>query len=702
MLSDLIHHILAWIERFGIAGYFIAFLAAFLETTFGVGWVLPGSTIIILLGALAAGGYLNLTWLLGLAVAGAIAGDNLNYYLGKRYGAKWLGRGFWFIRPAHYEKAQRFMDAHGAKSVFFARFIPSAKEVVPFIAGTLKMNKAKFLFWNVLGGIGWGVEFVLAGYIFGQSFNLARLWLSRAGLFFVLVLLVLLVLYFAKWLIIRKWPEFRVVAGSLQRSLVAAFGQNEHVARWIQSHPRAIAFVQARFDRSAFSGLPLTVSTAALVYVLALLSGIVEDLITSDPIVAADIRIANLFASFRTPALTDVFTWITLLGKAEVVLCFIAVAAALLWLWGKRHFIAPLLLSVAGSWTFTYLGKLAFHRPRPQLALYTEPSFSFPSGHATVAVAFYGFAAYLLVRSVQSWRKRVNLFFAAILLILAIGFSRIYFGVHFVSDVWGGYLVGTIWLIIAVTLAEWRERLPQAATRHPPGSARLISAGLAVGAALFYTGFSLHYRLPETRAAAKTETTVSRPVEIFTSEQKKYTETLLGQRQEPINFIFLAQGDRQLLTALQQAGWSLTDKANIAHFLKAIEALVLAKHYPAAPVSPSFWNMKIQTMSFAQVPGTDRPGHARHLRVWRTHARLTNGETVYVGMADATEGLKWWLVPEISPDLNSVRNRLFQDLFRSGRIETFRKFELVKPQVGRNLLGDPFFTDGGAYVVSLK
>jgi len=150
----------------------------------------------------------------------------------------------------------------------------------------------------------------------------------------------------------------------------------------------SISFLQARLDPTAFSGLTLSVFTLRFVYVLALLVGIVEDLITSDPIVAADIRIANLFFAFRTEGLTTVFTWITLLGKSQIILGFMAITVVLLWLWRKTYYIFSFLIAIAGSEAFTNLGRLTFHRPRPTYAVYAEHSFSFPSGHATIAVAF--------------------------------------------------------------------------------------------------------------------------------------------------------------------------------------------------------------------------------------------------------------------------------------------------------------------------
>jgi membrane protein DedA with SNARE-associated domain/membrane-associated phospholipid phosphatase len=699
----LIHNILPSIEHLRVGGYWLALLVAFLETTIGIGLVLPGSTIILFLGALSARGHLDVGDLIWFAVLGAIIGDNLNYYLGKRYGSRWLQGGFWLLKPNHVAKAKSFMDAHGAKSIFLGRFIPSVKELVPFIAGAVKMNRRTFMFWNVLGATGWGFEWVLAGYIFAQSLNLAEFWLSRAGLFFALLLIFCGILYFFKWLVIRRGKQFLIISASLCQSIKEAVIKNKHILHWMRKHPRSISFLKARFDTNAFSGLPLSMLTLAFVYVLALFAGSAEDLITSDPIIAADIRIANLFFALRTDGLTNFFTWITLLGKSQVILGFMAIAVGLLWLWRKKYYILPLFIAVAGSEAFTYLGKLAFHRARPEMAVYAEHSFSFPSGHATIAVGFYGFVGYLLMRFVQSWNRKVNIFFGTILLIMAIGFSRVYLGEHYISDVWSGYLVGTMWLIIAVCFPEWHgHKNGGDPSISPVAGTRPISIILVLIAILFYAGFSISYHPPLASVPSKSAVIVSQSTDIFTNEQMKYTETLIGDKQEPINFIFIAQNDRDLVAAMQQAGWISTDKANISSWIKAVKDLILGTPHPSAPISPSFWNAKIQDISFAKVPGPNWLSNARHVKIWRTNFLLKNGDKIYVGMVNANYGFKWGIIPKISPDLDTERDLLNQDLTTTGKIESRLKVQLVKPLIGKNFIGDRFFTDGKAYIISLK
>ena len=703
MIHDIVNHILPSIKHFHSVGYWIAFFSALLETTVGIGLILPGSTIILFLGALSARGYLDTGDLLWFAIFGAILGDNTNYYLGRRYGAKWLKKGFWLLKSTHVEKTRNFMNTHGAKSIFLGRFVPSVKEVAPFIAGSVEMNRKTFMFWNVLGAVGWGFEWIFAGYIFAQSLNLAELWLSRAGLFFAFLLMLGGILYFLKWIIIKKGKQFSIIFISLWQSIKEAVIHNEHVALWIQKHPRSISFLQARLDTTVFSGLTLSILTIAFIYVFALFAGVVEDLITSDPIVAADIRIENLFFVFRTHILTNIFTWITLLGKSQIIICFIVISGALFWLWRKKYYVLSLVIAVIGSEAFTYLGKLAFHRPRPELAVYSEHSFSFPSGHATVAVAFYGFVGYVLMRLVQSWNKKVNILFTTILIIIAIGFSRVYLGVHYISDVWCGYLVGAMWLIIAISFSEWIEyQEKNSKSISPIGGARPISLVLIFIAILFYVGFSINYNPPLASAPSKNEIVVSKSTDIFTRDQMKYTETLIGEKQEPVNFIFLAKDDGQLTAALQLAGWIEINKANISSFIKTIKALILRTPHPSAPISPSFWNTKIQDLSFAKVSGRDWPSHVHHVKIWRTNFLLKNENNIYVGMVNANDGFKWGIIPKIVPDLDAERELLYQGINHTGKIKRHLKVQLVKPLIGKNFIGDHFFTDGKTYIVALK
>ena len=521
MIERLFNAILPSIEHFHMLGYWAAFFAALLETALVAGLFLPGSTLLLLLGVLAAGSYLDFGDLLWFAVAGAVLGDNFNYWLGERYGKKWTRDGVWFLTPSHFEQAHRFFDRHGARSIFLGRFIPSIKEIAPFVAGTVGMRYRTFLFWNLLGAIGWGVQWVGGGYLFGQSLRAAQTWMSQAGIVLMALLIAWTLLGLLQRFVMRKGRGIWLVAISLLSSIMEALRRNVHVRRWIHRHPNFTRFLANRIDRTHFQGLPLTVLALAFTYVLALFGGIVEDVVTSDPIVAIDHATAQLVANFRTPAVIPPFVWITDLGQPPIVGGLLVMGGLLLWYVNRRYAIVGLLASSLGATAFSSLGKLAFERARPTEAVLLETSYSFPSGHATIAVALYGFLGYLLIRSTARWKVRVNLFFSMVGLVLLIGLSRIMLGVHYLSDVWAGYLVGALWLIVGISLTEWLSAGRRIDWNAPTECRRKAGAfGLVAITVAGYVAYAATRTLPVPVPAPETIIDVNRPLDEMLRSQK--------------------------------------------------------------------------------------------------------------------------------------------------------------------------------------
>jgi len=216
---------------------------------------------------------------------------------------------------------------------------------------------------------------------------------------------------------------------------------------------------------------------------------------------------------------------------------------------------------------------------------------------------------------------------------------------------------------------------------------------------LFYVLFSISYNPQLAAPPSNKAVTVPKSTDIFTNEQMKYTETLFGEKQEPVNFIFVAKDGGQLAAALQQAGWV---EAEIADFSLLIKAFILRIPGTATTLSPSFWNTKIQDLSFVKMPGQNWLKNAHHLKIWRTNFLLKNEKKIYVAMANANEGFKWGIIPKLAPDLDTERKLLYQDLDRTGKIESHLKVQLVKPLIGTNFIGDEFFTDGKVYIISVR
>lgn len=489
MLHDIGQSLTALLAPFHALAYWLAFAAALLETTLVVGLLVPGSTFILVLGALCARGDLALPGVLCFAALGALLGDNANYWLGRRYGQRWIDRGVWFLRAEHLDRARRFLDAHGARSVFLGRFVPGLKELVPFVAGTVGMHRPTFLLWNLIGALGWAVEWAGAGFVFAASLNLAQLWLSRAALVIATLLVVSVAMLWARQLVVRHGQVWWRVAVSLAYSVGRAVAGNREVRALVERHPRAFAFLRARLDRRRFEGLPLTLLGLAMLYLVVLFAGLIEDVLTADPIVVVDRNLASVMMRVRTPGLVHAAIWVTDLGAAPMIALFLLTASLGLWLAGRGTLTAGLVASTVGAAVTTTLGKWAIHRPRPPGAVLLEHSWAFPSGHATAAMAFYGFIAYVLVQLVRSWRGRVNAVFGVAIVILLIGASRIVLGVHYLSDVLAGYLVGGLWLVAGVTVDQWllaRYGTPRRVPIRHPRALQAALGATALGAFVAY------------------------------------------------------------------------------------------------------------------------------------------------------------------------------------------------------------------------
>ncbi len=250
---------------------------------------------------------------------------------------------------------------------------------------------------------------------------------------------------------------FLPLARSIWGSFKEVFGKNHDFLSLKNQYPKTFSFIQARLDTSHFSGLSITLFFLLILYVIALFGGLVEDLVTNDNIVEIDHYIAVWSATVRTGFFNHFFWSITQLGRLWVIGFLVAFFSLFIWFSHRRYYLLGLYVSVLGSLTLTFVGKYAFARERPSAALYYETLYSFPSGHATIAVAFFGFVLYTFFQETSSVRNKLNLFFVALILIFLIGMSRIYFGVHYLSDIWAGYLVGAMWMIIGVALSEYKR-----------------------------------------------------------------------------------------------------------------------------------------------------------------------------------------------------------------------------------------------------
>jgi membrane protein DedA with SNARE-associated domain len=181
---DILQYLLDLVARLGSWSYPIIFAAAALECAAFAGLLVPGESLVLASGFFAHLGILDLAPVMVAAGLGAVAGDNIGYFLGSRLGREWLlRRGSRFgLRKRGLARVEQFFQRQGPKAVFFGRFVGFARALVPFVAGASEMPYRKFVVYDGVGAVLWTIGFVTLGYVVGASWQMAEQWISRSGL----------------------------------------------------------------------------------------------------------------------------------------------------------------------------------------------------------------------------------------------------------------------------------------------------------------------------------------------------------------------------------------------------------------------------------------------------------------------------------------------------------------------------------------
>ncbi len=397
-VSTMFTHLLPSLGSLGVWGYWIILLVSFVEALVVVGSFVPAALFVIFAGVLVSKGVYDLGDMIVFASIGAILGDAVSYYLGT-HGTRFFNNENRLLKADHLESGKAFFKKHGNKSILIGRFLGPLRSIIPFIAGLTRMNLSSFFLWNVTGGILWAVSHILLGYFFGGSLAIIHKWSLLITTFVLGTIAVLAVL----WVVIK------------QSDLVVRFWK-----------PFVIFL----------SGF--------LVYQLAdiIFLGEITPLI--------DIRVHDWFILVRDEDLILLFRFITMLGDSMLILLTAIIISTFLYYKKHTKFIIPFWATIVSAGATTFILKMITARPRPLDALMPESDFSFPSGHATIAVAFYGFLVFVAMRYPKQFVWKNTFFSLGVIIILLIGLSRLYLGVHYLSDVVAGYLVGTMGLVIGV------------------------------------------------------------------------------------------------------------------------------------------------------------------------------------------------------------------------------------------------------------
>jgi membrane protein DedA with SNARE-associated domain len=190
----------------GSVVYLVVGLLVFAEDALFVGFVIPGETAAVLGGLAAHQGQVSLAGMIAVVVVAAIAGDSVGYEVGRHFGPRLLANQRLMRHEAQIDKARGFLRDHGPSAVFLGRFVAFFRAVIPALSGLSRMPYPTFLRWNALGGLVWGVGFVLLGYIAGDAYKRVE---QAVGAGLAVAIAVIVIAAFVTWRIRKMRAEAR-------------------------------------------------------------------------------------------------------------------------------------------------------------------------------------------------------------------------------------------------------------------------------------------------------------------------------------------------------------------------------------------------------------------------------------------------------------------------------------------------------------
>jgi membrane protein DedA with SNARE-associated domain len=418
--------------------YLLVGVFAFAETGAFVGLVVPGETTMLLGGAVAGQGEIDLYLLIAIAWFAAWVGDTTSFFVGRRLGREFVLRHGPRVGITHerFEKVEDYFGRHGGKTIFIGRWISLVRALAPFIAGSSGMQYRAFVPFSILGTGLWASAHILIGYVFSRSVETGAEYAGKGAF----LLATLIVVVGGTIFLVRR---FRVV----ENRDAAVRWMEEHAAtRWLVALGRRyrpqLQFLWARVTPGGTFGLEFTTLMATLAVSLFVLVAYIV-VIGRDPgPTPGDLTAFDLVESLEAAWLTSLAKVVTFLGSGGFVwaltaLCAVALAARRRW--------AEFGVLLAGM-TLTSIGfheiKDAVDRPRPEGGLVATEGPSFPSGHAAHSVLYVWIAVTIVIRLRPGITRKAAVVLAGLALTALVGLSRVYLDVHYLSDVNAGWALG--------------------------------------------------------------------------------------------------------------------------------------------------------------------------------------------------------------------------------------------------------------------
>ncbi|HHH35428.1 MAG TPA: phosphoesterase PA-phosphatase [Gammaproteobacteria bacterium] len=632
-----------WVAQHPQAAWLLVFLVAFSESLVLVGLLVPGAVLMFAAGALIGTGHLHFWTTFAWAVAGAVAGDGLSFWLGWHYRSRL--REMWPFARHHdwLERGEAFFNRHGNMSIALGRFVGPVRPIIPAVAGMMGMRPGHFVAVNVASAFLWAPAYLLPGMAFGTSLAIAG---QVAGRLALLLVGLLLALWLAFWLVRRIYRVVQPRAALLATRLL----------RWGHRHPLLGRFTDALLDpevpppRALFVMALLLLGGGWLIFALLIYAGPPEQLLRIDQ------NVRQLFTGLRSPWGDHLMVFLSQLGEAPVTATLAMVILGLL-AWQKRwrevrYWLAALGFIVADMIFLQQIGSLAGAAPHVPLV---------------PAVILYGFLAAFVSQELHPrWRWLPYAWTA--LLICAIALARLYLDAIRFSDLLGDTGLGLVWVII-LGVAYHRHL----GTHRPIPYLPLTILLTLVASSGWQTAFFHQEALRSHAPRVKVETMEA--VSWWRQGWRKlpaFRIDLGGEYEQPLNVQWA--GDLEMLRNLLLAqGWHPPPPIQATTLLRWLSAETAVQRLP---VPPQLHAGRLEALRLVKETAQGR----LILRLWHSGVRLAPGNgALWVGTVSAItiRHLGFIRLPVSGGGFTPALEKLARDLEAVAR----RKVEQRQPPV---------------------
>jgi len=607
MQSEFVNALFAWVAAHPGWMSAVIFITALAESLTIVGVIIPGALIMFSLGALIGLGHVEFWSAYWWSALGAVVGDAISFWIGRVF-HQGVRRVWPFTKhPEVITRSEEFFRKHGGKGVLFGRFFGPVRGTIPTVAGMMDMTWRDFMIANVISAILWAPAYLIPGMAFGASLDIA----SRvAGRLVVLILIIAVVLWVTTWLVKHLARLFQA-----------------HATDWLQ---RFSAWSQGRRFIGPISASLLDPAQGELrglaTLAMLLLGGVI---LVSLSLSAAgqklpsnlDQGLYHFFQELRTPWADALMVFTAELGDYQVTLPLsLVVFGWLIWRRNRTaawHWLAALGFGMATNLLFKGLLPVSSPTEVSQGVL----GYSFPSSHATFSTLVFGFLAVLIAREISLVRRWI-VYLAAAFLIVPIAFSRLYLGVHWLTDTLAGLCLGLIWVMV----------LGLAYNRHPAAPVNwrgLLAYSVVVLVLTDLLHMSTAYREDLRRYQPKSVVQIQPEAQWWQSGWRRLPQQrrdFRGNRRQDL--VLQWAGTREELEArLKTAGWQPAPPPTLKNVLLWLSPQVQLRELPVLPQVHDGSEDDLTLVRYGDDPNTRWV-----LRFWDIGVQLKeSGRPVWVG-----------------------------------------------------------------------